>query len=267
MRLSQVISGYWLDKRTSFSKRTVEGYTYHFDKLLAYLEDPEFEAVTSDDIRRFLAHLHVDQGLSKRTVHDSWIILGALWTWAAGELGTPHVLHGRVTEPTYTQRVIEPFTHEDIKNLLKAIQQPKRWTMPSGRQVETSRPLADRDRAIVLTLLDGGLRASELCDLNVEDYDQARGRLRIRHGKGAKERFCFIGDRARKAIWRYQATRPEMRPGDPLFATLGGWPHRTACVGANDRPIGCAGRCGQCAPASIPAHLWNLVSPQRRESL
>ena len=222
MRLSQVITGYWLDKRTSFSKRTVEGYTYHFDKLVAYLADPEFAAITPDDIRRFLTHLVDDQHLSKRTVHDSWIILSALWTWAAGELGTPHALHGRVTEPTYPKREIEPFTLEDIKQLLKAIQQPKRWQTRGGRQVEASRPLADRDRAILLTLLDGGLRASELCDLKVEDYDQARGRLRIRHGKGAKERFVFIGDRARKAIWRYQAGRPEVRPGDPLFATLGG---------------------------------------------
>jgi integrase/recombinase XerD len=222
MLLSQTISGYWLDKRTSFSKRTVEGYTYHFDKLVAYLVDPEFAAITSDDIRRFLDHLHTDQGLSMRTVHDSWIALHSLWTWAAKELDTPHVLRGKVTEPKFLRREIEPFTHDDIKRMLRATQRARKWTTHTGRVVEAEKPMALRDKAIVLTLLDGGLRATELCDLKVEDYDRDRGRLRIRRGKGAKERFVFLGDRARKALWRYLASREYMRQSDPLFATMGG---------------------------------------------
>ena len=54
------------------------------------------------------------------------------------------------------------------------------------------------------------------------DYEAERGRLHIRHGKGDKGRFVFLGDRARKAVWRYLVNRPGAKAGQPLFATGSG---------------------------------------------
>ena len=64
-----------------------------------------------------------------------------------------------------------------------------------------------------------GIRASELCNLSMSDYNQKQGRLHIRHGKGDKERVVFISDTCKRHLWRYLATRPEAKPADPLFAT------------------------------------------------
>lgn len=73
--------------------------------------------------------------------------------------------------------------------------------------------------ALILTLLDSGVRVRELCALQVGDYDAARGRLHIRHGKGDRARFVVVGSRTAKALWRYLASRGEMAPVAPLFAT------------------------------------------------
>jgi len=45
-----------------------------------------------------------------------------------------------------------------------------------------------RDRAIILFLWDTGLRAGELCNLELSDLDLERRVILIRNGKGAKDR-------------------------------------------------------------------------------
>lgn len=60
-----------------------------------------------------------------------------------------------------------------------------------------------QEQAIVLVLLDTGLRVSELCKLDFADVDIATGRVQVRQGKGAKDRVVFLGARSRKALLRY----------------------------------------------------------------
>lgn len=78
----------------------------------------------------------------------------------------------------------------------------------------------DRDRALILTLLDSGVRASELLALNVGDLDMTTGALRVRQGKGRKDRTTFVGPRTRKAITRYLWGREGAKADEPLFVTL-----------------------------------------------
>ena len=57
MQLSEAITGYWLAKRPDFSKTTIPGYERTFQRLVSVLGNPDFAAITSSDIRRFLVHL------------------------------------------------------------------------------------------------------------------------------------------------------------------------------------------------------------------
>jgi integrase/recombinase XerD len=85
------------------------------------------------------------------------------------------------------------------------------------------RPSSNRDQAIVLMLLDTGLRATELCSLIINDVDLKTGKVTIRHGvaggaKGGKGRTVYLGKVARKAVWRYLASREDGDDSDaPLF--------------------------------------------------
>ncbi len=75
-----------------------------------------------------------------------------------------------------------------------------------------------RDHAIVMALLDCGLRASEILTLKDRDVDLEEGILRV-VGKGNKERLVPIGSRVTKAFVQYrQIFRPE--PASPSVDTF-----------------------------------------------
>jgi integrase/recombinase XerD len=54
------------------------------------------------------------------------------------------------------------------------------------RKFIMQRSTSKRDKAILLTLLDTGLRAGELCALRVGDLDMKTGKIRMRPGEAGK---------------------------------------------------------------------------------
>ena len=80
-----------------------------------------------------------------------------------------------------------------------------------------------RDQAIILTLIDTGLRAMELCKLLIGNIDLKTGRVEVKHGviggaKGGKGRTVYLGKTARKAVWRYLVDREDANdPDAPVF--------------------------------------------------
>jgi integrase/recombinase XerD len=106
-----------------------------------------------------------------------------------------------------------------VKGLLYACDFAAKWTSSKRLPAQSARPTGNRDRAILITLLDTGLRASELCKLTVKDYDPKTGRIGVKQGKGKKDRTVYLGTAARRVVWRYLADRPNAKPGEPLFAT------------------------------------------------
>ena len=78
-----------------------------------------------------------------------------------------------------------------------------------------------RNRAIILLLLDTGLRVSELCGLDLEDVNFESGIIKVL-GKGARERHVPIGSGVQRCLWRYVTQyRQEPHPsaGKALFLT------------------------------------------------
>lgn len=221
MNLSDALQGYWLDKKLEFSPHTIESYNRVFDRFIAFTDNRDIEAISSDDIRRFLVHLRSEFDLSRRSVHDAWIPLSSLWTWAEHEMGIAHVLRGKVGAPSFTKKVIEPFTADDVRRLVDEAGTTSAWLTRTGRRTVSKRATALRDRAIILVLVDTGMRASELCSLSVRDYDEQRGRFHIRKGKGRKARFVVAGSGTQKAMWRYMVSRGQLEAMNPLFATRG----------------------------------------------
>lgn len=72
-------------------------------------------------------------------------------------------------------------------------------------------PTGLRDRAILETLYSTGLRRTELVRLLVGDIDPERAAIVVRMGKGKRDRFCPIGERALAWVKKYLAdARPKL---------------------------------------------------------
>ena len=70
-----------------------------------------------------------------------------------------------------------------------------------------SAPRQPRDRVFLMTVYACGLRLAEARHLKTDDIDRARMQLRVRKGKGGKERVLPLGNRLLKELvdyWRAQ---------------------------------------------------------------
>lgn len=205
--LWRAVEGYLLEAQArQLSPNTLHDYMHTFKRLARFIDGA---AATLDAIERrtlieFFAWL-ADEGWSKKSVINAHIALSSLWQWATVEGFTEKNIVRGIRPPKAEVKAVEPFSRDDIVALLKVCDQTQ---------------MCERNRAIILTLLDTCMRAGELCALLVADCDLRNRRVRIRHGKGGKERFVSFTAPTGRAIWRYLATRDDPQPGDPLFVTV-----------------------------------------------
>ena len=116
----------------------------------------------------------------------------------------------------------QTYTKEELECMLISCKYTKVSETVFRKKFKMQRPSATRDTAILLCLLDTGMRASEICSLNVGDLDINTGKVTIKHGseggaKGGTGRTVFIGKKSRKYLWKYLNDREELRDTDPLF--------------------------------------------------
>ena len=72
-------------------------------------------------------------------------------------------------------------------------------------------PAGRRDRALLEVMYGSGLRVSELCALDVDDVEGTQGTVKVRQGKGGKERIVPLGGAAMKALDGYLELRDKLR--------------------------------------------------------
>ncbi len=214
---SQALEGYILAAQARrLSIHTIADYSNTFRKFADHLaSDPPIGSITADQVRAFFA---TQVELSKKTLLNYHTGLSALWTWALREHLVEHNIVRDVAAPRAEDRAIIPFSESDIRAMLKALDRSRLYTRPGKRPCDNALPSAVRNRAILLLLLDTGLRASELCDLHILDVDIHNHRLTVM-GKGSKERMLPFSAQTGQAIWRYLSTRKDARVSEPLVVT------------------------------------------------
>ena len=215
---SKCIEGYMLSiYARHLSERTIESYEVVLRRFGEFLAtDPPLADITPDMVRGFLASFTTQ---SKKTVLNYHIVLSSLWTWALGEqLVETHVVHA-VEAPKPEQREIQPFDEDEVRAMFNSLAKSRTYTRPGKMLSDHSLRTADRNRAILLLMLDTGIRATELCELTVKDVDQKNNRAFVM-GKGSKERTLPFSARTGQALWRYFATLQERRQDDPAFVTV-----------------------------------------------
>ena len=212
------------------SPKTIEWYGENLDFFHRYLIghslSTRVDDLTVDIIRGYIRYLQRKpkfqghpfvaengQFLSPKTIQCHVRTLKAFFSWLHREGYTKENRLEKLKLPKAPKRIIEPLSNDEINNLLAATNSLSR--------------VALRDYAIVMTLLDTGLRASELMNLKMEDVHVEQGYVKVM-GKGGKERLVPIGSRAQRALLRYiYHSRPDVNGIANVFLTLAGDPMST----------------------------------------
>jgi len=222
------------------SHRTIESYQHDLKLWVEYTGEQYVSKVTTQQLRAYITYLLTDYTprritgnnevrLSPKTVRNVWITLCAFFRWAAEEFNIPNPMKN-VPAPKFTNKPVEAFTREEVEAMIKACDTCKEARTDRRHKFTMQRSTGLRDRAIIMILLDTGLRASELTGLRIGDVDSKTGKVTVRHGsegqaKGRKGRFVYLGKAARRTLWRYLASREDGEdPDAPLFVGRFGYP-------------------------------------------
>jgi len=138
-----------------------------------------------------------ESGLSARSINTRITGINAYLRWA----GEPYKL-SQLKEP---QKVLPTYPAEHLKKLV---------TFKAKKKGER------RLHALVLTILDTGIRIEEAATARVENVDFENMLLRV-HGKGDKERLVPFSIQLRKILWTWKGEREfgllfDTRNGNPL---------------------------------------------------
>jgi integrase/recombinase XerD len=187
-----------------FTAHTLRFYRGRLSLFLTWCERREIEWLTDlthHHIRQYLVEVQ-ESGVSSAYHHSLARAIRAFLNYCVRDDLLPASPFRKVQMPRLEKKVLEAVSREDINAILKACRY-------------------ERDKAIILLMLDSGIRASELCALNVGDVDFTTGEVIIRHGKGQKGRSVYIGSRTRKQLRRYFIRERGGEPGSqrPLFTT------------------------------------------------
>ena len=131
-----------------------------------------------------------------------------------------------IPAPKFQKSPVEAFTKNEIDGLLRSCSHTRKAETRYRSSYSYSRPTAKRDRAIILILLDIGLRARELCSLKIGDVNLKTGRVTVEHGviggaKGGKGRTVFLGKSSRRSLWGYLTSRDDGDdPESPLLLAV-----------------------------------------------
>ena len=179
-------------KAQNLAKGTIRYYQNNLKFFLEYLNEIEIQYISqinSNIIRDFLLVL-ADRGHNEGGVHGYFRAIKAFlrWYWDEVEPDYKNPID-KVKAPKVSIEPIEGISREDFNSLLEVCPKNKFY--------------GERDRTIFMVLLETGVRANELCDINIEDVNLVDSSILIRQGKGRKPRFVFIGKSTRKQLRRW----------------------------------------------------------------
>ncbi len=190
------------------SELTIKSYADDMSALVEFLAEHKPKVKTPPEVdtgvlREYLAFLH-DCGYARTTVARRIACLRSFFRYCCRE---------KICETNPAQALRTPRTGRKLPHFLTTDQVGKLLDAPPAN---TNQGL--RDRAILETMYSAGLRVAELVGLNVTDWDQDAGILRVL-GKGRKERIAPVGSYATKALVNWLDVRePAANAGEDEFA-------------------------------------------------
>ena len=179
-----------------YAQGTIDLYMWVLSTMDEYLQ-LDVNQITPSHLRQFMLYLRTDyktrtgKPLSPSSIQNAWKALRSFWEWCEQELDLPNPAID-LSLPKVPPSDIRPLTQIDTAALIKKA--------------------GVRDKAIILILLDTGVRVGELCRILQEHCNWSSGAIYITpHGSGneTKSRTIYASRTSVKACLRYLLTRDD----------------------------------------------------------
>lgn len=192
----------------NLSSGTVKFYIMKLNVFLAFCTDmavSKVSEITPNIIRQFLIFLE-ERHHKPAGVHCFYRSVKTFLKWYEVEVEPADWQNPieKVRAPVIPLEPLDPVSVDTIRSMIEA--------GGSVVRCEHTDLINARDKAILLFLLDTGVRLSELLGLNRNDVNPITGLVQIRQGKGRKPRNVYLGETARLTLKRYLKKRQDIHP-------------------------------------------------------
>jgi integrase/recombinase XerD len=212
------------------SKATNDSHDSHLRRLIVWCEERDLQRpqdITKPILERYQRHLHYYRQANGKPLtlgsQQVWLsAVKAFFKWLTQE---NYLLYNPASElklPKLPKKLPRAVLSEaDVANLLA--------------QPDLDTPSGIRDRSLLELFYSCGLRRTELLSLCCQDVNVKRQLLIVKKGKGGRERYLPIGDRATLWLKKYvEDVRDELLlevHQDRLFLTDDGAPFQATHLG------------------------------------
>lgn len=183
------------------SPATLRWYSWTLGKFLQFMEANGVtrpDEITARHVRAYLSML-AEKGSADTYVHNHARAIRTFLKFLAAENYAPSVTFKM---PSLSRKQLPMLDARQVQGLLAAIRDP-------------------RELALVMAMIDTGVRRAEVLALNWGDVEIENGMVRIARGKGGKSRVVVVGVNTRRALLKYR--RSVLHAADaPLFQTRSG---------------------------------------------
>ena len=175
----------------NLSTNSITSYKTDLERYINFLYNGEsireLNSIRQIHIRNFIRFLN-DQNLSSSTINRSFSSIRSYHKYLSYEKKITHNPTQLLEPPKISKKLPKVLSVQEINEIINSV------------KVENS--MGYRDKAILETLYSAGLRVSELCSLEMNNILFDSAMLRV-VGKGNKERYVPLGDKAIKLINDY----------------------------------------------------------------
>lgn len=203
-KLTDVYEYYILDGQArKLSPSTLQSYHDRVKRFLDWCETQNIHnltEITSNTIRSYIVFMQ-NEKRAEMTIANTFGAIKAFINFCVREELITVAPTAKVQRPKVGRYIITVLEPEQVQKILKACR-------------------TERDEAIFLFMLDCGVRAAEMVALDGRDIDLKTGTVFVRQGKGGRDRFVYIGAKARKSVQRYYLAAGVPGNHDPVWRSL-----------------------------------------------
>ncbi|MDR2103776.1 MAG: tyrosine-type recombinase/integrase [Treponema sp.] len=161
-----------------YSPKTIRSYI-HYNRAVCRKLQKEPEHITAEDIKAYLAYLDKERNLSTSSMN---LAISAFKFFYHNVL--KHDITQEQRRPRHDKRLPAVLSKSEVKQLLDNEKNPKH-------------------RLLLMLVYSSGLRVSEVVALKRDHIDLSRKTILIHSGKGRKDRYTLLSERAAAFIKEY----------------------------------------------------------------